>query len=72
MPLFTILSEDSPAISPPWKMMFPARGVSIPDNVLITVVFPEPFPPSKETILFSGTVKETSRSTSVTPYHTLR
>ena len=65
-------SGGSPAVSSPLTAMLPARGRMRPASAFKTVVLPEPLPPRRATTFPSGTSKETSRKTSVTPYHTLR
>src|SRR5262245_24784509 len=72
MPRRTIACVPSPAVSSPRNRTDPLLGVMSPLRALSSVLLPEPLPPSRATTDRSLTENETSRSTSVTPYQTLR
>src|ERR1700682_1331959 len=71
-PSVTVRCVGSPWISCPSKSTVPDRGTRSPLSVLSVVVLPDPLPPSSATTAPAGTWNDTSRSTSVAPYHTLR
>src|SRR3982751_6688190 len=56
----------------PSNRISPPRGRTIPAIVFRIVVFPAPLPPSSAITPCTGTSNETSRTTSVKPYQTLR
>src|SRR5688572_10436644 len=56
----------------PSKTAVPARGQTRPLKARRIVVLPAPFPPMRAIARSLLTVKETSRTTSVFPYQTLR
>src|SRR5436189_6177792 len=65
-------SGEAPVRSRPSTTIAPPLGGISPLTAFTSVVLPEPFPPRSATMLCAGTVNETSRSTSVMPYHTSR
>ena len=54
--------------SSPLSRTRPLIGLMTPEATRKSVVLPAPFGPSSATTLASGTDKETSRSTTVSPY----
>src|SRR5262245_44841975 len=71
-PRATMSWVASPSMRAPFRVTVPLCGATSPLSTLRVVVFPEPLPPSSATIDRSGTWNDTSRSTWVAPYETLR
>src|SRR5262249_45923600 len=68
----TIWWAPNPVVSSPRKRTAPLLGAMRPLRALSSVLLPEPLPPRRATTDPSFTENDTSRSTSVTSYQTLR
>lgn len=58
-PSSTIAWGDNSSILQPWNSTIPARGASMPEMALRSVVLPAPLAPIRATISASPTARET-------------